>query len=203
MHLSGSSGITTGLAPQNDSSIVGTAEDTLSPEKLALAENAGMQTRTWVCCTSLLVVAMLAGCDRVPTAATQPAQPATETSQDFGNYSVHYNALRTDSLTPEVARSYGIQRSSNRVMLTVTILRKEGAQGSGKPIDGNVEVSAYNLNGQMKGIEMRRVSEGEAIYYLGEVSISGAEILVFDISATPTGEGAPLKVKLQREFFAS
>jgi hypothetical protein len=55
----------------------------------------------------------------------------------------------------------------------------------------------------MKGIEMRRVSEADGIYYLGEVSISGAEILVFDISATPTGEGAPLKVKLQREFFAS
>jgi len=162
-----------------------------------------MQTRTWVCCTSLLSLAMLSGCDQGPTAAVAPAQPATESFQDFGNYSVHYNALRTDSLTPDVARSYGIQRSSNRVMLTVTMLRKEGAQSAGKPIDGAVEVSAYNLNGQMKGIEMRRVSEGDAIYYLGEVSISGAEILVFDISATPTGEATPLKVKLQREFFAS
>lgn len=162
-----------------------------------------MQTRTWVYCTSLLALALLAGCDRGPTAAAAQAQPATETSQDFGNYALHYNALRTDSLTPDVARSYGIQRSSNRVMLTVSILRKEGAQGAGKPVDGTVDVSAYNLNGQMKGIEMRRVSEGDAIYYLGEVSISGAEILVFDISATPTGEGMPFKVKLQREFFAS
>jgi hypothetical protein len=162
-----------------------------------------MQTRTWVCCTSMLAFAMLTGCNRAPTAATAPAQPATESFQNFGNYSVHYNALRTDSLTPDVARSYGIQRSSNRVMLTVTILHKEGVQGPGKPIDGAVEVSAYNLNGQMKGIEMRRVSEGDAIYYLGEVSISGAEILVFDISATPTGEAMPFKVKVQREFFAS
>ena len=162
-----------------------------------------MQTRTWVCCTSLLVATLLTGCDQGTTPTTAPAQPAAESFQDFGNYSVHYNALRTDSLTPDVARSYGIQRSSNRVMLTVTILHKDGAQGSGKPIDGAVDVAAYNLNGQMKGIEMRRVSEGEAIYYLGEVSISGQEILVFDISATPTGEAAPLKVKLQREFFAS
>ena len=162
-----------------------------------------MQTRTWVCCTSLLVATLLTGCDQGTTPTTAPAQPAAESFQDFGNYSVHYNALRTDSLTPDVARSYGIQRSSNRVMLTVTILHKEGAQGSGKPIDGAIEVAAYNLNGQMKGIDMRRVSEGEAIYYLGEVSISGQEILVFDISATPTGEAEPLKVKLQREFFAS
>jgi hypothetical protein len=55
----------------------------------------------------------------------------------------------------------------------------------------------------MKGIEMRRVSEGDAIYYIGEVSISGQEILVFDISATPTGEASPFKVKLQREFYSS
>jgi hypothetical protein len=163
-----------------------------------------MQTRTGVFCVSLLALsAAVAGCNRTPNASTAPAQPATESHQEFGDYAVHYNALRTDSLTPDVARSYGIQRSSNRVMLTVTILRKENAQSNGKPVDGAVDVSSYNMNGQMKGIEMRRVSEGDAIYYIGEVSISGAEILVFDISATPTGESSPLKVKLQREFFAS
>jgi hypothetical protein len=163
-----------------------------------------MQTRRWVFCLSLLALTSIAACNRTPpTQSTAPAQPATDSHQEFGNYSVHYNALRTDSLTPEVARSYGIQRSSNRVMLTVTILRKEGTNANGKPVDGTVEVSAYNLNGQMKGIDMRRVSEGDAIYYIGEVSISGAEILVFDISATPTGEATPFKVKLQREFFAS
>lgn len=167
-----------------------------------------MQTRTsWVFCASLLAISgllLLGGCNRTPPAqSTAAAQPATESFQDFGNFSVHYNALRTDTLTPEIARSYGIQRSSNRVMLTVTILRKDTPQSQGKPVDGTVEVSAYNLNGQMKGIDMRRVSEGDAIYYIGEVSISGTEILVFDISATPTGEASPFKVKLQREFFST
>lgn len=162
-----------------------------------------MQKRTLILCVPVLALSLLAGCNRAPEPTVAPAQSSGDSFQDFGNFSVHYNALRTDALTPEVARSYGIQRSSNRVMLTVTLLRKEGAQAAGKPIDGDVQVSAYNLNGQMKGIEMRRVSEGEAIYYLGEVSISGAEILVFDITATPSGESTPMKVKLQREFFAS
>jgi hypothetical protein len=161
-----------------------------------------MQTRTWIFCLSLLAIAA-AGCNRTPPASTPPqAQPATASFQDFGNYSVHYNALRTDSLTPEIARSYGIQRSSNRVMLNVTMLLKEDAQTQGRPVDGTVEVSAYNLNGQMKGIDMRRISEGDAIYYIGDVSISGTEILVFDITATPTG-AAPMKVKLQREFYSN
>ena len=87
---------------------------------------------------------------------------------------MHYNAVRTDSLTPEIARNYGIQRSTNRVML--------------------------NLNEQLKDLELRRVSEGEAIYYIGELSISGTEILVFDITVTPSGTQAPLSVKFTREF---
>ena len=115
------------------------------------------------------------------------AQPLEETFKDFGNYEVHYNALRTDELTPEIARNYGIQRSSNRVMLNVTVLRKEAEHAPRKPVEADVTVDAYNLNGQLKDLEMRRVSEGEAIYYIGEVSISGTEILVFDISVTPAG----------------
>lgn len=133
----------------------------------------------------------------------EPAQPSGETFQTFGNYEVHYNAVRTDALTPEVARSYGIQRSTNRVMLNVTILRKDADRAPRKPVDGTVQVDAYNLNGQLKPIEMRRISEGEAIYYIGEVSISGTEILVFDISVTPAGESKPFKMKLQREFYSS
>ncbi len=89
--------------------------------------------------------------------------------------------MRTDALTPEVARNYGIQRSANRVMLNVTVLHKE-AGAARKPVEADVKVDARNLNEQLKDLELRRVSEGEAIYYIGEVSISGAEILVFDIT---------------------
>jgi hypothetical protein len=152
---------------------------------------------------AVAVLAVLAGCGRTPPEASAAAQPLEATFQDFGNYEVHYNALRTDSLMPEVARSYGIQRSANRVMLNVTALRKEADHAPRKPIEADVKVDAYNLNGQLKNIEMRRVSEGEAIYYIGEVSISGAEILVFDIAVTPTGEATPLRVKLKREFFST
>jgi len=151
-------------------------------------------------------LAMVSGCNNAQQAASspaQPAQPSNESFQDFGNYEVHYNALRTDTLTPDIARSFGIQRSTNRVLLNVTALKKTAEHASRQPVDATVQIDAYNLNGQLKNIEMRRVSEGDAIYYIGEVSISGSEILVFDISVTPTGETTPLKVKLKREFFTN
>lgn len=166
-----------------------------------------MQTTTVtarVLCAAIVLASasLLGACDRGPVAKAPPAQELNETFHDFGNYEIHFNALRTDALTPEIARSYGIQRSTNRVMLNVTILHKEADHAPRKPVDGVVQADAYNLNGQLKNLEMRRVSEGEAIYYIGEVSIAGAEILVFDISVTPDGEAQPLKVKLKREFYS-
>jgi Domain of unknown function (DUF4426) len=144
----------------------------------------------------------LAACGREGQIRALPAQSAQETFQDFGNYEVHFNAVRTDSLTAEVARAYNIERSKNRVLLNVTVLHKEADHAPRKPVEGKVEVDAYNLNGQLKGLEMRRISEGDAIYYVGEVSISGTEILVFDIKVTPVNETSPLEVKFKREFFS-
>ncbi|HEY0686924.1 MAG TPA: DUF4426 domain-containing protein [Steroidobacter sp.] len=152
---------------------------------------------------SLFGLVGLTGCSEQPEQRAMPAQALDETFKDFGNYEVHFNALRTDELTPDVSRVYGIQRSANRVMLNVTVLRKEAEHAPRKPVEATVAVDAYNLNGQLKDIEMRRVSEGEAIYNIGEVSISGTEILVFDINVTPTGESTPFNVKLKREFVAN
>lgn len=162
-----------------------------------------MQARPWIRSAVLMSVVLLTGgCNGPTQSAAAPAQEANATFQEFGNYEVHYNALRTDALGAEIARSYGIQRSANRVMLNVTILHKEADHAPRKPVDGVVQVDAYNLNGQLKNLEIRRISEGEAIYYIGEVSISGTEILVFDITVTPAGESEPLRMKFKREFYA-
>ena len=148
-------------------------------------------------------LALLNGCTEQPEQRAMPAQALDETFTDFGNYEVHYNALRTDELSADIARVYGIQRSSNRVMLNVTVLRKEAEHAPRKPVEAAVTADAYNLNGQLKDLQLRRVSEGEAIYYIGDVSIAGSEILVFDISVTPEGSAAPLNVKLKREFVSN
>jgi hypothetical protein len=160
-------------------------------------------TRPFFSAAFLTLALASSGCGQAPSPSAQPAQPLEATFREFGNYDIHFNALRTDTLTPQIASSYGIQRSRNRVMLNVTILRKQADHAPRVPVEATVAVDAYNLNGQLKNLEMRRVSEGEAIYYIGEVSISGNEILVFDIAATPAGESAPLTVKFKREFYST
>ena len=142
------------------------------------------------------------GCAPRPEGAAAPAQLSEESFKEFGPYEIHYNAVRSDQIPADVARAHGIERSPNRVMLNVTMLRKDGDGAPRRPVKGVVSVDAYNLNGQLKNMEVRQVTEGEAIYYIGTVGISGTEILVFDIKATPENEATPFEVKFKREFFS-
>ncbi len=151
-------------------------------------------------CFFLLLFA--AACSERPTGAAMQAQPSEESFKESGNFELHYNAVRTDQLSPDVAGSYGIQRSKNRVMLNVAILRKASDSAQRTPVDGAVDVVVSNLNGQLKSMPIRRINEGDAIYYIGEAAISGSEILIFDIKATPINESAALVAKFKREFFA-
>lgn len=146
--------------------------------------------------TSLL---LLAACGSDIQQQAQTARPTENTQTDFGDLEVHYNAVRTDQLTPEVARAYDIERSGNRVLLNVAMLEKK-AGAAAVPVDGKVTVDAHNLNGQLKDLEMRRVQEGPAVYFIGEVGISGDEILVFNIDVEPATGGGRHEVQFKREF---
>ena len=130
------------------------------------------------------------------------ALPVTETSKDFGDYVLHFNALSTDQLSAEVARQYNIARSQNRGMLNVSILRKQ--EGSvGIPVSGSVSASAVNLTGQLKTVTLREIREGEAVYYIGEVAVANAETLIFTIDVTPMNESSRFTVRYKKQFFAN
>jgi len=156
---------------------------------------------SWLRATALVALVALAGCGSPQSSQPRPAPPSEPTHQVFGDFEVHYNALRTDELAPEVARAYGIARSANRVMLNVSLLRRD-ADGRTTPVDGAVTATARNLNGQLKDLAMRRITEGTSVYFIGEVGISGTEILEFDIEAAPSGAPGTFTVQLKREFIA-
>lgn len=160
-----------------------------------------MRTKHAAFISVLCLSASIAACNPGPTPEIQPAQSSSDSFTASGDYELHYNAFRTDQLSADIARSYGLERSKNKVLLNITVLHKQ-ATGPAKPIDATVTVNARNLNGQTKDVQLRRIAEGEAIYYIGSAGISGTEILVFDISAVPPGETTPIAATLSREFFA-
>jgi esterase/lipase superfamily enzyme len=149
------------------------------------------------------ITGVLAGCGRPqPSAAIQPAQISGESFKMSGEYEMHYNAVRTDQLAVDIARAYGIERSKNKAMLNVSVLHKSPGSNATEPVDAEISVITHNLNGQQKDLQLRRIAENAATYYIGDVSFSGAETLVFEIKATPAGATTPIEATLTREFFA-
>ena len=108
-------------------------------------------------------------------------------SQQFGDHVVYYSALSTDMLTPEVARAYGLVRSSHQGLLNIAI-RRAGDDGPAET--GTVRGSAVNLSGQRVPVKFQEVRDGEAIYYLGTFPVSGSDTVRFDLTITPKGDGA-------------
>ena len=130
-----------------------------------------------------------------------PFTAQAQQSQDFGEFVVHYNALTTNFIPPEVAKGYGIKRSTSRVLLNVTILKKI-LNTPGTPVKGTVTASATNLTGQLRDIDIREIADPEgAIYYLGEFSVHNMETLRFVVDVTPNGLDEPLIVKFQQQFY--
>lgn len=116
-----------------------------------------------------------------------------------GDLRVHFNALPTTELTPEVARQYGVTRSSNRALVNVSIRR--GEQGADVAVAAEVTVAATNLAGQRQDVRMREVRDGEALYYLGEARVAGQDTLTFDLTVRVEGQAEPLRAIFRQDFF--
>ena len=92
-----------------------------------------------------------------------PVAVLGEQFKTFGNYTVNYSAFTTDILTPAIAKSYQIQRSKNRIMVNLSIMKDQNGD-TGKSVRTQVEGTATNLNQQLSELNIREIVEQDAIY---------------------------------------
>ena len=149
----------------------------------------------------LAVAAALHGCaeSEAPAVTAPPVQ--AEQYVDVGGYVIHFNALGTTVLTPEVARAYGITRSQNRAMLNITVMKKRGENALLEPSLAKVDASAPNLAGQRRDLEMRLIEDKDAKYYVGFVRVTNEETFEFKAHVTPPGFQQPIEIAFRRQFF--
>ena len=100
-----------------------------------------------------------------------------EQMKQLGAWDVHYIALSSSFLTPEVARTYGIQRSKYNALVNISVL------DSATQAPQNVLVSgtATDLMGRSQPLEFKQITEGKAIYYIATLSFRYEEDIKFDI----------------------
>ena len=126
------------------------------------------------------------------------AENATRT----GGYTIHHNALTTDSLPVQVATAYGIQRSKSRGMLNVSVIRDQpGTMGT--PVRAQIRAVAKTLYGQIRPIEMREIVEDTAVYYIADFPVANREMLRFEFEVMPEGGRYPLRASMRQEFYTN
>ena len=122
-----------------------------------------------------------------------------EIMQKFGPFEIHYNAMTTDELQPEVARAYKIERSKTRGLLTMAVL-KENKMGAPSPVPAKLTVYFTNLTQQLGTVPMREVKEGTAIYYLGDFRVAAPDTLKFTATVEVPGE-LKQEMTFSQQFF--
>jgi len=131
------------------------------------------------------------------TSVTVFAQQAEE----FGDYVIHYNALNSSLISPQVAKAYGIRRSDSRALINISILKKSEGQ-TATAVGATVTVSGRNLTGQTRDVTMREINEAnEAIYYIGELSVRNMETFNFTVNVTPHGQSRPFTLNFRKQFY--
>jgi hypothetical protein len=117
-----------------------------------------------------------------------------------GEFLVHYAALQTTELTPEVARQFEVTRSKRRILLVLNA-QKETAPGRTVPQPATASGTVRNLIGHVQPLKLRPIREGEVHYVIADAEALDGEYLVFDVQVLPEGAARPLAVQFKQQFY--
>jgi len=119
-----------------------------------------------------------------------------EQKQILGSWDVHYIALNTTFLTPQVAKQNGIVRSKFNGLINISVLDRKDKAAQSVVLTGE----AKNLLGVVKKLAFKQVTEGKAIYYLAVLPFSDREQYRISININ---DGLKQKtLKFQHKFYA-
>ena len=124
-----------------------------------------------------------------------------ENSTTEKGYEVHYNALSTSFLSPEVAKSYHIGRSKTKGFVNISVMKQNEGKVS-KSVEAEINISARNYYGQSKEVTLRKIRENDsAIYYIGTFPVSSHETIKFKAQVKPKGTDVAIDISFDQEFF--
>ncbi|GAB6264166.1 DUF4426 domain-containing protein [Photobacterium sp. CCB-ST2H9] len=121
-----------------------------------------------------------------------------EQLKNIGELEVHYSTFPSTFLTPEIAKTYRIQRSRYSALINVTVL---DTTAEGKPaVAAVVKGTARNLVGNEKNLTFREIREGDAIYYIAELSHANEERFRFNIDVSRQSTRG--NIQFEQTYFA-
>ncbi|ABM04746.1 conserved hypothetical protein [Psychromonas ingrahamii 37] len=116
--------------------------------------------------------------------------------QDFDNLEVHYIALPSTFLQPDIAKKYNIKRSQYNGLINISVLDK---RNNNKSLSASLSGSGKNLLGQSEALKFQEIKEGDSIYYIADYPFLNEEIVNFNIIIKTSNKTNVLK--FQHKFY--
>ncbi|ALQ55804.1 hypothetical protein PI2015_2530 [Pseudoalteromonas issachenkonii] len=116
--------------------------------------------------------------------------------KELGPWQVHYIAFPSTFIQPQIAKTYGLERSGYKGIVNISILKNDTDKTAQK---ATLQGTARNLLGNKQSLNFKEVVEGDAVYYLAQVDYTNEEILRFEIEIQQGNHFQTLK--FQQKFY--
>jgi hypothetical protein len=119
---------------------------------------------------------------------------------DYRDYKVYYSVFNSEFLSQDIAKRYNITRSHNRILLNISVHKKQN--------DGQLHAVGAEINGSSNDlihtqfITFRTIKEKDAIYHIGVFKTSGHQRQIFDLNIIPSGSKTPLTLRFNHDVYA-
>ncbi|AJY52446.1 MULTISPECIES: DUF4426 domain-containing protein [Halomonadaceae] len=117
-----------------------------------------------------------------------------------GDYEIHYSAVNSSFLTPEVAQANNLQRSANRGLVNVSV-RERQEDGITRAVNASVQGHVSGLTGVQESLSFRTVHDGDATYHLAPFTMREDESMRFELSVRYDRNAAPEPVNFIQRFY--
>ncbi|CAH9058885.1 hypothetical protein PSEHALCIP103_01952 [Pseudoalteromonas haloplanktis] len=116
--------------------------------------------------------------------------------KELGPWQVHYIAFPSTFIQPQIAKTYGLERSGYKGIVNISILKNDTDKTAQ---EATLQGTARNLLGNKQSLNFKEVVEGDSIYYLAQVDYTNEEILRFEIEIQQGNQFQTLK--FQQKFY--
>lgn len=118
--------------------------------------------------------------------------------QAFAHHLLRADVISSLTITEAAAAEEHIQRSADRAIINVTVLKKDGQPEQTLP--AQVEVVATDLNGIHQKVGLRESRYGNWISYTGNFKVLPNEVLDFTVRARPQNSDQLLEMQYRQQL---
>lgn len=126
-------------------------------------------------------------------------QAQENSSQRFDQYEIFYSTFNTSFLQPKVAKAYGVVRGKDKALINIAVVETL-ADGTKQNVNADVTALISDLIHKTE-IELTRVQEQNAIYYIGPFDIQHKLDMYFTLQVKPESSKKTYTVSLKKRLY--